>query len=66
MAYPVGGVALATLFGKAAAALLAGRDPDPPLPGCVLTSPPRFPAPAWRLAFLRAAYAGYRLKDEWA
>lgn len=66
MAYHGGGVALATLFGRAAAALLAGRDPDPPLPACVLRPPPRFPLPGLRLAYLRAAYAGYRLKDEWA
>lgn len=65
LAYHGGGVAMATLFGRAAAALLAGRTPDPLLPAFLLTPPPRFPAPALRLAYLRAAYAGYRLKDEW-
>ena len=65
LAYHGGGVAFATMLGRAAAATLAGRDPDPPLPEFVLTPPPRFPIPGLRLAALRAAYLGYGIKDEW-
>lgn len=65
MAYHGSGVAMATLFGRAAAARLAGTEPDLPLPAFVETPPPRFPAPGLRLTALRVAYAGYRLKDEW-
>jgi glycine/D-amino acid oxidase-like deaminating enzyme len=64
-AYHGGGVAFATMFGRAAAARLAGREPDPPLPAFLLTAPPRFPAPGLRLLALRAAYLGYGLRDEW-
>lgn len=64
LAYHGGGVALATLFGRAAAAMLAGREPEPPLPGFMLRPPPRFPVPGLRLMQLRAAYAAYRLLDQ--
>ena len=64
-AYHGGGTGFGTMFGRAAAARLAGREPDPPLPEFVLTPPPRFPVPGLRLIALRAAYAGYGLKDEW-
>ena len=64
-AYHGSGVAFATMFGRAAAARLAGREPDPPLPGFVSTPPPRFPLPGLRLLALRAAYLGYGLADEW-
>jgi glycine/D-amino acid oxidase-like deaminating enzyme len=64
-AYHGGGTGFGTMFGRAAAARLAGREPDPPLPEFVLTPPPRFPAPRMRLMALRAAYLGYGLKDEW-
>jgi glycine/D-amino acid oxidase-like deaminating enzyme len=63
LAYHGSGVALATAFGRAAAAQLAGRSPDPPLPGFLQGPPPRFPVPGLRLAGLRAAYAGYGLRD---
>ena len=65
MAYHGSGVSFATMFGRAAAARLAGREPDPPLPAFVLTPPPRFPVPGLRLVALRAAYAAYGIKDEW-
>jgi glycine/D-amino acid oxidase-like deaminating enzyme len=65
LAYHGGGVAMATLFGRAAAVRLAGREPDPPLPGFTETPPPRFPLPGLRLTVLRAAYAGYHAIDEW-
>lgn len=65
LAYHGSGVSFATMFGRAAAARLAGREPDPPLPGFVLGPPPRFPVPGLRLTALRAAYAAYGFKDEW-
>jgi glycine/D-amino acid oxidase-like deaminating enzyme len=65
LAYHGSGVSFATMFGRAAAATLAGREPDPPLPGFLLTPPPRFPMPGLRLMALRAAYLGYGIKDEW-
>jgi glycine/D-amino acid oxidase-like deaminating enzyme len=65
LAYQGGGVAFATMFGRAAAAELAGRTPDPPLPAFVRTPPPRFPVPGLRLLALRAAYLGYGIADEW-
>ena len=64
-AYHGSGVAFATMFGRAAAARLAGREPDPPLPDFLLDAPPRFPAPGLRLQALRAAYLAYGLQDEW-
>ena len=64
MAYHGSGVAFATMFGRAAAARLAGRDPDPPLPGFLLTAPPPFPVPGLRVA-LADGLSGYGLKDEW-
>ena len=65
MAYHGSGVSFATMFGRAAAARLAGREPDPPLPQFLLTPPPRFPVPSLRLTALRAAYLAYGIKDEW-
>ncbi len=64
-AYHGSGVAFATMFGRAAASRLAGREPDPPLPTFVLGAPPRFPVPGLRLQALRAAYLGYGVRDEW-
>jgi glycine/D-amino acid oxidase-like deaminating enzyme len=65
LAYHGGGVAFATMLGRAAAAVLAGREPDPPLPAFVRTAPPRFPLPAARVWALRGAYVAYRVADEW-
>ena len=65
MAYHGGGVAFSTMLGRAAAAVLAGAESDPPLPAFVRTPPPRFPLPAARIWALRAAYVGYRMVDEW-
>jgi glycine/D-amino acid oxidase-like deaminating enzyme len=64
-AYHGSGVSFATMFGRAAAARLAGRAPDPPLPEFLLTAAPRFPVPGLRLQALRAAYVGYGIQDEW-
>jgi glycine/D-amino acid oxidase-like deaminating enzyme len=65
LAYHGGGVAFSTMLGRAAAAVLAGKEPDPPLPAFIRNQPPRFPLPAARLWALRAAYAGYQIGDEW-
>lgn len=65
LAYHGSGVSFATMFGRAAAAVLAGREPDPPLPRFLLTPPPRFVVPGARILALRAAYAGYMLQDEY-
>lgn len=63
LAYIGTGVALATYCGKLLADRLAGRPVDP---GPLLQAPlPRFPFPALRRAYLRAAYGWYRLQDEW-
>jgi glycine/D-amino acid oxidase-like deaminating enzyme len=64
-AYHGSGTGFGTMFGRAAAARLAGRVPDPPLPDFLFAPPPWFPAPGLRLMALRAAYLGYGLKDEW-
>ncbi len=65
MAYHGSGVSFATMLGRAAAARLAGREPDPPLPDFLSAPPPRFAVPGLRIAALRAAYLGYGMKDEW-
>lgn len=62
-AYHGNGVALGTWSGRAVAALVAGKDPQLPAP--LRQKPPRFFMPTLRLHYLRAAYAAYRLKDEW-
>lgn len=62
-AYHGNGVALATWAGRAVAALAAGKDPQLPAP--LRQVPPRFFLPALRLHYLRAAYLGYRLRDEY-
>ena len=63
LAYIGQGVALATLCGK----MLAGRVVDPRLDvGPLLSTPlPRFPLPALRRLYQRAAYAYYGIQDEW-
>jgi hypothetical protein len=63
LAYMGQGVALATLCGK----MLAGRVVDPRLDvGPLLSVPlPRFPLPALRRLYQRAAYAYYGIQDEW-
>lgn len=64
LAYHGSGISFATMFGRAAAARLAGREPDPPLPDFLQSPPPRFPLPGLRIAALRAAYLAYTVKDE--
>lgn len=58
------GVALMTGLGRAAAALLAGKEPDPPLPGFVRRPAPPFALPRLRVAYLRGAYGWYGIQDE--
>ena len=58
-------LAFATLLDRAAAARLAGREHDPPMPDFLLTPPPRFPLPGLRMLALSAAYLGYHIADEW-
>ena len=65
LAYHSGGVAFSTMLGWVAAAVLAGKAPDPPLPAFIRQPPPRFPLPAVRLWALRGAYLGCRVADEW-
>jgi glycine/D-amino acid oxidase-like deaminating enzyme len=65
LAYHGSGAAFSTMLGRAAAAVLAGKEPDPPVPAFIRQPPPRFPLPAIRLWALRAAYARYQVADEW-
>ena len=60
LAYHGGGVAFSTMLGRAAAAVLAGKEPDPPLPAFIRKPPPRFPLPAARLWALRRLMSGIR------
>ena len=62
LAYMGNGVALASHFGRLAAARIAGR-PDEPDISLLKTPLPRFELPALREASLRAAYAYYGIKD---
>ena len=59
-AYHGGGVAFATMFGRAAAARLAGREPDPPLPDFLLTPPPPFPGAGLRRDGVAGGLSGLR------
>lgn len=55
------GVAAASQGGRDVAALIAGRDPG--LPALLTRPPPRFPLPALRRLWLRAAYAAMTVAD---
>lgn len=61
--YHGNGIALATWLGRLAAWRLAGRVPDVPVPAFLERPPPRFPLPGLRLAFLRALYGLYLLRE---
>ncbi len=65
LAYHGNGVAMGSWFGAAAAARLAGRGFDGPLPAFLSRPLPRFPLPRLRSAYLAAAYAWYGLRDRW-
>jgi glycine/D-amino acid oxidase-like deaminating enzyme len=65
LAYHGNGVSMGTWSGRAAAGLAVGAEPDDRIVPAVMGQPlPRFPAPGLRPFYLRAAYAGYRIKDE--
>lgn len=61
LAYHGNGVASATWTGRALARMIAGGNEQLPAP--VAHPPRRFPAPALRAWYLRAAYLGYRVRD---
>ncbi|NMM43029.1 FAD-binding oxidoreductase [Rhodospirillaceae bacterium KN72] len=66
MAYHGNGVAMGSWSGARVADLVAGDDGvAAALPRPMTDSPKRFPFPALRTAYLKAAYVGYSIKDEW-
>ena len=65
LAYHGNGVAMGSWFGAAAAARLAGRGFEGPLPDFVARPLPRFPLPPLRPLYLAAAYVWYGLRDRW-
>lgn len=65
-AYHGNGVAMASWSGATLAGLIAGNtDVENAVPAMVRTPPRRFPLPWLRLAYLRAAYFGYKIQDEY-
>lgn len=65
MAYHGSGVAMATWAGQALARLCQGETDTQVLPIILRQPLPHFPLPVLRLFYLRAAYAGYHVQDEW-
>jgi len=66
LAYHGNGVAMASWSGRAVAGLVVGNpDVERALPALVRRPPPRFPLPGLRNMYLRAAYLGFWLHDEW-
>ncbi len=65
LAYHGSGVAMATWSGRAMAREIAGRANRSPIPAVMSQPLERFPLPGLRLWYLRAAYAGYALRDEY-
>ncbi|TCT08412.1 glycine/D-amino acid oxidase-like deaminating enzyme [Tepidamorphus gemmatus] len=64
-AYHGNGVSMGTWSGRAAAELAVGRRPDREIVPAVMGAPlRRFPLPGLRPLYLRAAYAGFWVKDE--
>ena len=65
-AYHGNGVALASWSGATLAGLIAGNQSVENAVPAVMRTPPRhFPIPWLRLAYLRAAYMGYKITDEY-
>lgn len=65
-AYHGNGVAMASWSGATLAGLIAGnRSVEDAVPAMMRTPPRPFPFPALRLAYLRAAYFGYKIQDEY-
>ncbi len=65
LAYHGNGVAMGSWLGAAAAARLAGRGFEGPLPAFLSRPLPRFPLPFLRPLYLAAAYAWYGFRDRW-
>ncbi len=65
LAYHGSGIAMATLLGWHAAAAILGHEDEPPLPACFRRPLRRFPLPALRLHYLRAAMALAAARDAW-
>jgi len=66
LAWHGNGVAMASLAGKLAADLMAGaKGAAEAIPAIMRTEPACFPLPGLRRHYLKAAYVGYALKDEW-
>ncbi len=66
LAWHGNGVAMGSLAGKLAADLMAGaKGAAEAIAGIMRREPARFPLPGLRRHFLKAAYVGYGLKDEW-
>ena len=66
LAYHGSGVAPATWAGRLCARIAAGAASiENDVPAVMRGAPPRFPLPAMRKVYLRAAYAHYGLKDLW-
>lgn len=66
LAYHGNGVAMASWSGRAVAGLVVGdAGVERELPALVRRPPPRFPLAGLRNVYLRAAYLGVWLRDEW-
>ncbi|WP_026261683.1 NAD(P)/FAD-dependent oxidoreductase [Kiloniella laminariae] len=67
LAYHGNGVAMASWAGQALADEIVGKDKgrSSALPAMLNRNFSRFPLPPLRLAYLKAAYLYYQLKDEW-
>ncbi len=65
LAYHGSGVAMAAWSGRAIAREIGGRAGRRALPAVMTRRLKRFPLPGLRLWYLRAAYAGYTLRDEY-
>lgn len=65
-AYHGNGVAMASWSGATLAGLIAGNQTvENAVPAMMRTPPRKFPLPWLRLAYLRAAYMGYKITDEY-
>jgi glycine/D-amino acid oxidase-like deaminating enzyme len=65
LAYHGGGVAMASWCGRTVADLVAGRARIDDLPAVIRQPLPTFPLAGLRRWYLRAAYLGYHVTDEW-
>ncbi len=66
LAWHGNGVAMGSFAGKLAADLMAGaQGAAESIPGIMRREPARFPLPGLRRHYLKVAYVGYGLKDEW-